>query len=201
MHSLKAPLKFLSLLVNITQYCIQTFFALCCFSKFVCSMCITVVRRRWSYLNSSKYLNINSMPLRMYMCLFKRFFFLKYSLTILISFFMKHARNKYRKNIFRRLYRLSSTKTCLLAAVTWLFFSSPDFCLIDKCQDFGLETKFWKDTSLQISGSNTYILSQARWEFTSVLIQRCNLQNRVLLLQILIENKNKLFWHKLTRHF
>lgn len=53
-------------------------------------------------------------------------------------------------------------QTCLHAAVTWLFLSSPDFCLIDKCQVFGAEAKLQKHTSLPISGSNTYILSQPR---------------------------------------
>lgn len=144
-------------------------------------------------MTSCKYLDMNSMSFRMYLCLLKRFFFLKYSLTILISFYMKHIRNKYRKNIFGRLYRGCCTKTCLLAAVTWLFFSSSDFCVIDKCNDFGLETKFQKYISPQISGSNTYSLSQARRKFTSNLIQCCNLQNGVLFLQISIEKKNKFF--------
>ena len=104
-------------------------------------------------MNKCKYPDINSIPLRDHTCLFKGFFFLKHLVTISFRFDIKYARNKCWKNFFGRPYRGNDNKTYLHAALSrGLFLSSPNVCLIDKCQFFRQETKLQIISHFELQG-------------------------------------------------
>ena len=91
--SLKCSLKafsFLFVSFSVPRYVGSKCFLSISFSQSSCGQCKSqLYERRLSYFNKCKYLDMNSVPLRMHMCLLKRFLSLNFSLSILFTFYNK----------------------------------------------------------------------------------------------------------------